>query len=331
MYLQLFKSVPYPSIILKVNGDRFTITNANDAYLKLCSIELESILEKDFFNIFPISPYLYPDIWAGSFESVLCHKTIINLGIQKLVSPINVRSKLFDIKYYEIQHIPIIDGKGEVQYIVRTLKDMTQQVIQEELYNESQKSAKYGNWWFNTLRNTMDWSIGFKDILEVPHDFKPSLETAKQFYLCTEEEKGFYDSVDEAIAKKEIFKTVLPIITANKNKRWLLLIGKPVIVKDICVGMRGIAKDVTEKHTYIDQIENQYNNLRDIAFAQSHLVREPLARILALVDYMKHKFTDKNIDSNLLDALNHSANELDDVIHTIVQKANEDGYVNCSN
>ncbi|SKB95716.1 PAS domain-containing protein [Sphingobacterium nematocida] len=319
-YIQFFKSIPCPSVILKVNNNGFEIVDANDAYSRLCTLSIADMKGKEFFELFPINPYIYPDIWSDSFESVLKEKKAINLGVRKLVSPLNSHTTFLDIRHYEIHHLPIFDTEGRIEYIVRSLTDVTQQVIQEELYNESQTSAQYGNWWLNSEQNTMEWSTGFKDILEISHDFQPSIESARQFYHCAEEEASFYKSVDEAIENKTMFKTVLSIITANGNQRWLLLIGKPIIVEDICVGMRGVAKDITEKLAYIDQIENQHNNLRDIAFAQSHLVRAPLARILALVQHLKQEYNEGPSETTLLDALNHSAKELDLVIHDIIRK-----------
>lgn len=319
-YIQFFKSIRYPCVILQACAGRFDIVDANDAYLSLCTLDLESIKGKNFFDLFPINPYLHPEDWRKCFESVMASKVEMNLGVRKFVHPLNARTTFMDVRYYEIHHIPILDTGGEVEFIIRSLMDVTQLVLQKELHNESQQTVQYGNWWLNIEQGTMEWSTGFKDILEIPHDFQPSIESAKQFYLCEEEEKSFYKSVDEAIAHKNMFKTVLSIVTANGNKRWLLLIGKPIVVEDICVGMRGVAKDITEKLAYIDQIENQHNNLRDIAFAQSHLVRAPLARILALVQHLKRRFNEGNMEPQLFDALSCSANELDAVIHDIIRK-----------
>lgn len=327
-YIQFFKTIRYPCVILRTTGKRFDIVDANDAYLKLCVFNLEDMKGKDFFELFPINPYINPEEWEQCFDSVLRSKNEVNLGVRKLVYPLNAQTTFLDVRYYDIHHVPILDKDGAVEYIVRSLLDVTQLVIQKELHHESQQSVQYGNWWINIERGTMEWSTGFKDILEIPHDFQPSIESAKQFYLCEEEEKSFYKSVGDAIAQKNMFKTVLSIVTATGNKRWLLLIGKPVVVENICVGMRGVAKDITEKLAYIDRIENQHNNLKDIAYAQSHLVRAPLARILALVQHLKQRFRAGNVEPDLLDALDHSANELDLVIHDIIRKTANENIIN---
>lgn len=319
-YIQFFKSMRCPSVILKVADHRFDIIDANSAYLALCAVELKDIQGTDFFALHPTNPYISEDSWLDSFESVLNQKTEINIGVRKLVYPLNKETTFLDVRYYEIHHIPILNPQKKVTYIVRTLVNLTQQVIQEELYNESQKSVQYGNWWINSQQHTMELSTGFKDILEISHSFKPTLQTIKKFYSSEDEERGFYDSVNQAIAQQKMFKKLLRIVTAKGNKRWLLLIGQPDIVEGICIGIRGVAKDVSEKLAYMDKIENQHNSLKYIAFAQSHLVRAPLARILALVGHLKQRFNEGSIEPQLFDALSHSAQELDLVIHEIINK-----------
>lgn len=319
-YLNFFKSMKCPSIILKVTDNSFDVVNVNDAYLKLCALDLGNMIGENFFALFPINPYISDDIWLNCFDSVIEQRSGVSLGIRKLVYPLNAETTFLDVRYYEIHHTPVLNNQNKIEYIVRTLTNVTQHVIQEELYNESQKSVQYGNWWINTQQQTMELSSGFKSILEVPSYFEPSLQSTKQFYTSEHEEISFYRSVNKAIYEKKMFKKLLRIVTAKGNKRWLLLTGRPDIVEDICIGVRGIAKDVSEKLAYMDKIENQHNSLKYIAFAQSHLVRAPLARILALVHHLKQRFDDGNIEPQLFDALNHSAQELDSIIHDIINR-----------
>lgn len=319
-YIHFFKSSSNPCVILRVSPQGFEVFDVNKAYIELCLLSEEKMQGKDFFELFPSNPFSSADTWTDIFDTVLLQKTDINLGIHKFVPNLCSKTTFGDLKYYEIEHSPILNEQDEVEFILRKLKDVTQEFIQKELYSDSQKSIQYGNWWLNAEQNTMEWSTGFKDILEIPHDFQPNLENAKQFYVSEEEELSFYDTVDEAMANKTMIKTVISIVTATGKNRWLLLIGKPILVEDICVGMQGIAKDITEKLSYLAQIENQHNNLQDIAFTQSHLVRAPLARILALVQHLKNYSHEERLDISLLDALGSAANELDLIIHDIIKK-----------
>ena len=82
-----------------------------------------------------------------------------------------------------------------------------------------------------------------------------------------------------------------------------------------------IAADVTERLNYIQAIEAQNEKLREISWAQSHLVRAPLAKIMALIPLLKDMKADNDQLEQLLEYLNSSANELDEVIKSITEKA----------
>jgi PAS domain S-box-containing protein len=84
----------------------------------------------------------------------------------------------------------------------------------------------------------------------------------------------------------------------------------------------GIARDMSEQMKYIKAIENQNKKLHEIAYIQSHLVRAPLARIIALVDLMSIN-TDKEAAPEILSYLDQSAKEFDEIIKTITSKTEQ--------
>lgn len=89
------------------------------------------------------------------------------------------------------------------------------------------------------------------------------------------------------------------------------------------IRMIGTIRDITERINYIHTIESQNHRLRDIAWAQIHLVRAPLARIMGLVELLKDPGGYMTDDKQLLDYLYDSANELDSVIKGIVDKSQD--------
>ncbi|MFN3529038.1 MAG: response regulator [Bacteroidia bacterium] len=78
-----------------------------------------------------------------------------------------------------------------------------------------------------------------------------------------------------------------------------------------------LAIDVTEERDYIRTIETQNENLRSIAWMQSHVVRAPLARLMSLASLAQQ---DPDGSAEYLPLLLDSANELDAVIHQVVEK-----------
>ena len=87
-------------------------------------------------------------------------------------------------------------------------------------------------------------------------------------------------------------------------------------------GLSVYFKDITERLHYIKAIEEQNENLKEISWLQSHVIRAPLARIMGLIQLITDPNQDMIEKQNALNYLLTSANELDDVIHTITDKTN---------
>ncbi|WP_413998540.1 histidine kinase dimerization/phospho-acceptor domain-containing protein [Flavobacterium sp. W1B] len=75
----------------------------------------------------------------------------------------------------------------------------------------------------------------------------------------------------------------------------------------------------TLRHT--KKIEKQNNLLKEITWIQSHVVRTPLSRLMALTELLKN--TDNSVEEKkfLLDNIIISSKELDEIIKEIVQKS----------
>ena len=87
-------------------------------------------------------------------------------------------------------------------------------------------------------------------------------------------------------------------------------------------GLSVYFKDITERLNYIKAIEEQNENLKEISWLQSHVIRAPLARIMGLIQLIIDPKQDIDEKQNALNYLLRSANELDEVIHTITDKSN---------
>jgi len=87
-------------------------------------------------------------------------------------------------------------------------------------------------------------------------------------------------------------------------------------------GLAVYFKDITERLTYIKAIEEQNENLKEISWLQSHVIRAPLARIMGLIQLINDPDQDMVEKKNTLNYLLTSAHELDEVIRTITDKTN---------
>lgn len=84
-----------------------------------------------------------------------------------------------------------------------------------------------------------------------------------------------------------------------------------------------LVNDITEKVKYIEAIENQNIQLREIAWIQSHVVRAPLSRMMGIINVLKEAEVDPAEQKMLLDHFIESGEELDAIIKDITLKTKE--------
>lgn len=86
-------------------------------------------------------------------------------------------------------------------------------------------------------------------------------------------------------------------------------------------GVACYARDISETEAYLTTIENQNNELKNIAWMQSHIVRAPVARILGLIEliYDEKLAVDHDL-KGYLQSIDMSAKELDNIIKKITEK-----------
>ena len=84
-----------------------------------------------------------------------------------------------------------------------------------------------------------------------------------------------------------------------------------------------LVNDVTERNLHIEAVEKQNEILKDIAWTQSHVVRAPLARLLGLVNFLSDEEVPEKQRKEVYQHIQSSANELDEIIKSVVSKSQE--------
>lgn len=79
-----------------------------------------------------------------------------------------------------------------------------------------------------------------------------------------------------------------------------------------------VGRDITQSKQQMNAIKEQNRKLAEIAWEQSHVVRAPLTRLLACVEYLEE---DHDKPNEILSSVKHSAYEIDKVIKDIIGKS----------
>ena len=138
---------------------------------------------------------------------------------------------------------------------------------------------------------------------------------------------GTESGIDEIKKLKDAINKCEPCNIVVKNRRkngenyWVNISVAPV--SDGVGGYKHwvyVQRDVNDRRRHLQAIEEQNKKLKEIAWIQSHVVRAPLARIMGLVDLLSEQHSNEDIDnSQIIEAIASSANELDEIIRKIVQ------------
>jgi PAS domain S-box-containing protein len=129
--------------------------------------------------------------------------------------------------------------------------------------------------------------------------------------------------LEETLANplKNVFYADFRYLKANRDVAYVQHRG--LIVRDKYgkpVRAVGSLLDMTEMMERNIKIENQNKAFSEIAWIQSHKVRGPLTSLMGLVNVLQMPVDDTPED-NLIDLISIAANELDKVIHEIVEKS----------
>jgi PAS domain S-box-containing protein len=117
---KIFEALPTPSLVLLPDAPKFTIVQANKAYQELTNRTNEELEGNGYFEVFP-------EITSHSLSSL--QKVISEL------SPYKTPTQMYEmpvpgmpgheVKYIEALNIPILNDNNEVEFIIRSVTDVT--------------------------------------------------------------------------------------------------------------------------------------------------------------------------------------------------------------
>lgn len=220
-----------------------------------------------------------------------------------------------------------IDFEGKKARLISST-DITEQVNAEEAY-------KFREQWFKAL--VQDGS-DLISILDIEGNYKYVSPTTNSILGIRESEligKNSFDFIHDE--DKENVRRYFSLLSrqkrvdmppfrfkdSNQQWRWIETTVTNMTDDPAVEGIVSNSRDVTERRNYLEAIKTQNKQLMEIAWAQSHIVRAPLARIMGLIDLLTNYPMQMGESADLLKHMLSSARELDDVLRDIVRKTEE--------
>jgi len=218
---------------------------------------------------------------------------------------------------------------GDQTFIAAYFKDITKEKEAQvntanllELLKTAEMVSNTGSVEFDLMQKRVIWSDEFYKILGYePQSFEPDNDSLYNHIHAEDRDEfvhwqelamttiGFSDPIELRIMKNDGKIAVIRtsgICFADEQ-------GK--IFKFIAV-----AKDNTIRNRISQELSKQNQQLKEIAWTQSHVVRAPLTRLMGLVHVLQKGIVDESEKENYFKYVLDSAHELDSVVKEITAK-----------
>ncbi|SDS78658.1 PAS domain S-box-containing protein [Gillisia sp. Hel1_33_143] len=287
----------------------------------ILGIEPDLILNSNFFHL------IHPEDLASVKEDFLKLEHTKRIQLKSF----RVRSKSEEWRWLEtiltnLTHDPSVGG------IVANSRDITDFVEQENKLIESLLR-------YNIVAKATSDTVTDYDVQLDKMEYNEGME---KMFGYTQEQVGtkgdwWDDKVHPEDRDKVKFKTQELYLSGASNLQveyrfqcsdgsYKYILDRSYLVTDDSgkpKRMIGSMQDMTEIYEYINTIKDRNACLKEIAWTQSHVVRAPLARIMAIIDLLQVQ-GGLGEQSKLLEYIVTSAKELDEIIRKITEKTEQE-------
>lgn len=224
--------------------------------------------------------------------------------------------------------IAMRDDTGDLTgFIIGTHLDITKEraVIEksltiQEMLSKAEGIAQVGSFEVQLPQRKAIWSDQMMQIVETCPEKIDRQQKLLTSLVCEVDKAIFNQWAEKAISSPgESTPISVKIKTFKNNIKHVIVSGvtyknsQGKIVKFI-----GVIKDNTSRIVTLESLKLQNQKLKDIAWAQSHLVRGPLSSILGITKIITDNIASDDEKLQLIQHLHESAEKLDQVIRDIV-------------
>ena len=253
----LIKQLPVATAFI---NKKFEVVYVSDKWITDFDFEKRNVVGQSLNDLFDgIS-----EDWKKVLKECLKGKTS-EKGVQRFFDKDNNEF------WFEWLNIPWYDEKENVVGVIIQTEDITNRVaveIKAEKYkvllDAKSELTKIGSWEFDLIRDTLSWCDITKSLHEVVKSYKPSIDTAINFYKEGYSRNTIAMAIDKAIQKGEPYEVTCELITAKGKELTIKSTGKPIFKEKKLIGLVGTIQDITPDLLSKSKSKQQERHFRSI-------------------------------------------------------------------
>jgi PAS domain S-box-containing protein len=283
-----FENTVTPLVFLDKN---FNFIRVNAAYAKACQRDISEFPGHNHFEF-------YPSDAKSIFERVVETKEPFQTIARPFIFPDHPE---WGVTYWDWTLTPVLDNKGDVEYLVFSLNDVTQRKRTEEALKksetelrEAQRVGRLGSWEWDAVTDTIRWSPEYYRIYGFD-PAKPAPGYEEHLKAYTPESAVRLDAaVKRNMQTGETYELDLELASKEGKTRWIT--ARSETKRDEngnIIGLRGTAQDITERKKAEEvRLENLRLEAADKAKSEflanmSHELRTPLNASIGFSELLK--------------------------------------------
>ncbi|MGB8193447.1 MAG: PAS domain S-box protein, partial [Chitinophagaceae bacterium] len=157
---------------------------------------------------------------------------------------------------------PIYDARKNLVGVIGVSSDITEKKKLENLLDEANRLARFGNWEYDVDKNFLYWSGITKEIKEVDNNFIPDVATAIHFYKGGFNRDLIADAVKQGLEQGKPWDLELQIVTGKGNERWVRTIGKAEFINGRCIRLYGSFQDIDDRKQNEEKLQQSEARFR---------------------------------------------------------------------
>ncbi|MEB2774281.1 PAS domain-containing protein [Algoriphagus sp. D3-2-R+10] len=339
--------ITFLSITIIIALTRYKLFNISE------SLKVKEVLNKLTIPVFCISPDKNLIYFNSAFEDIfgICsnklHSEISHIFLnkeeytkfcKKLCKGSGKTVKNYEATMLAYNEKPVhmllssypIYNNEKSQGILFFANDITERIKTEEELKVSNQRYKIITkataevvWDLDIEKDLIFWGEGYKRLFN--YDLKENITDTNHWKQRVHPDDYEYviNSLESHLKNNKSHKWEVEYRYRKSDDSYANILDRGYILRNSAgkaLRMVGAMQDITFTKAYIQKIENQNTSLKEIAWLQSHVVRAPLAKIMAINNLLMEDGQNPSEKSMLMDALGCSCKELDEVIHEVSRK-----------